>query len=86
MGRSQLRFILSGQYWGGESSSRLQKEGFRTVAMAGSGCVGKAKAHLELKVERDIEDNKAIFCHWMGSERISKENAEQDRLSDSAHR
>lgn len=51
------------------------KKGFRIVAMAHSDCVRKAKAHLELKVERDVEDHKAIFCHWMGSKRISKENA-----------
>lgn len=44
------------------------KEGF-------SDCVRKAKGHLELEVERDIEDHKAIFCPWMGSKRISKENA-----------
>lgn len=50
-------------------------EGFLMVAIAHSDCVRKAKALLELKVERDVEDSKAIFCHWMGSKRISKENA-----------
>lgn len=33
------------------------EEGFRIVAMAHSDCVRKGKAHLELKVERDVEDN-----------------------------
>lgn len=40
------------------------KEGF-------SEGVRKAKGHLELGVERDVEDHKAIFCPWMGSKRIS---------------
>ena len=50
------------------------KEEFRHVAQALSGCVRKAKAQLELKVERDIKGNKASFCHCMSSKRVNREN------------
>lgn len=47
------------------------KEEFRNIAQAHSDCVQKAKAELELKVERDIKGNKASFCHCMSSKRIN---------------
>lgn len=53
----------------------MQRRDSEFVAQVCSDGVWKAKAHLELTVERDIEDSKANFCHCMGSVRISKENA-----------
>lgn len=60
---------------GSWEQQQAAKRGSRIVAMEHGDYVRKAKAHLELKVERDVEDNKAIFCCWMDSKRISKENA-----------
>jgi len=52
------------------------QEEFRNVAQAHSDCIRKARAQLELKVERDINGNKASFCYCMSSKRINKENTD----------
>lgn len=37
------------------------------------GCLRKAKAHLQLNLEREIKDNKSFF-KYISSKRKSKEN------------
>lgn len=38
------------------------------------GCLRKAKAHLQLNLEREIKDNKKSFFKYISSKRKSKEN------------
>lgn len=38
------------------------------------GCLRKAKAHLQLNLEREIKDNKKSFFKYINSKRKSKEN------------
>lgn len=61
------------------------KEEFRNIAQAHSDCVQKAKAELELKVERDIKGNKASFCYCMSSKRINVDLL-PNRTGDSVNR
>lgn len=38
------------------------------------GCLRKAKAHLQLNLEREIKDNKKSFFKYISSKRKSTEN------------
>lgn len=52
-----------------------QLRGYRDIACACRGRIRKAKAHLELKLARGMEDSRKSFLHeYIGSKREAKES------------
>lgn len=56
----------------GKGSGHL--EGIWEHCQGMQGCLRKAKAHLQLNLEREIKDNKKSFFKYISSKRKSKEN------------